>query len=449
MTLTEIQLHKSLNLPFTGQERGGQLGNILAAGAGVANKQRSLRAGMAPSTTQQYAMAQTEYLAWHKDEMKKLSFYDRMINTDNTDSLVFNVALATPSSPSVFLHDTARKSTTFISSFLNPKQFFNAIIGVLSPKALAETSDEVPFGEYTVKDGSSKGDVLATDPAGNPLVTYGSYINSIDPEKNQEYLISTGDIDPETHEPMSEAFKSHMELCVDTPDSYTSLENDKGDCLAKKEITQRFKAQLAYLDLADGIQAEFLPETIGETGTAITPGPNQNKNNIPVDGLTWPLAQSKAEVKSSIGKCLNETTKSICDAGHPYKAHDLFAKPGTQVYAVAKGTVISAKIGGCGHGFGSAFTVQVYDSEKDQTYFYQHMDPSSGGVASGTVVKPGDPIGKVGPSSAACNTSPHLHIDLSGGKGRAACSRLSCSAAVKAKFIDISQGLYKGYEVLN
>jgi sortase A len=63
-------------------------------------------------------------------------------------------------------------------------------------------------------------------------------------------------------------------------------------------------------------------------------------------------------------------------------------------------------------------------------------------------LKPGDKIGVVGPSSAACNTSPHLHIDAIAGKGRASCSRESCSADVKAKFIDISKGLFQGYEVL-
>lgn len=167
-----------------------------------------------------------------------------------------------------------------------------------------------------------------------------------------------------------------------------------------------------------------------------------------VGGTRWPLVESKAQVKSTLGKCYDEALKKICMAGHPYKAHDLFAPQGTQVVAFSKGEVISSKTGTCGHGFGDAFTVQVFDSESNTTYFYQHMDPGAKGVAKGAIVKPGDPIGKVGPTGAACNTATHLHIDASTGRGRVGCSRLSCSAENQAKFKDISSQLFLAAEAL-
>jgi murein DD-endopeptidase MepM/ murein hydrolase activator NlpD len=213
--------------------------------------------------------------------------------------------------------------------------------------------------------------------------------------------------------------------------------------------TEYAKNKAKYPGAGDGIhlngsgyaaKSTFLISQLGPPPTAGTAGVST--------GLTWPLQQSKAQVQSSIGSCLQIAQKSICDAGHPYKAHDLFATPGTPVLSVSSGTVIKAKNGSCGHGFGSAFTVTVYDSVNNATYFYQHMDPNVGGVSTGTVLKPGDKIGVVGASGAACNTSPHLHIDASTGNGRGSCSRQSCPADVKAKFIDISKGLYQGYEVL-
>lgn len=161
-----------------------------------------------------------------------------------------------------------------------------------------------------------------------------------------------------------------------------------------------------------------------------------------VGDTRYPLAMDKSRVISSLGSCYEEGAKKVCHAGHPYLAHDLFADQGTQVVAYAKGEVISAKNGTCGHGTGSAFSVQVYDSEADTTYFYQHMDAAVGGVSEGQQVKPGDPIGKVGNTGAACDTPPHLHFDAAKGRGRPPCSRLSCPTENKAKFQDISSQLF-------
>jgi murein DD-endopeptidase MepM/ murein hydrolase activator NlpD len=620
MGYLDAYVQKQLTLPFTGQEKGGQLGDILVAGAGASNKQRSLSAGMVPATPQQYAAAESEYIAWRDTQFKNLSFKERIFNSEHPNNLAFNLALASPTSATDFANKTKDASVSLASSVLNPGKYIGLLGNIFGGKVSAEEDDYVPYETYTLNGSNGDKTELVTDPAGNLQVIMRSDIEAIDPEPNMDSLVAEGQVNPQTALPIDGTpFDRHIKNCVENPDLLSQIEEeDEFDCLAKKTETKRFKAHLAYLDTRDAFEAEFFPEdidtpsaadsaaigsgnnkvytvgdsltvgmrdagglrdkftaagwdstdieaTVGErteqaiakvtadkaivaqAGTvvvmlgtnqstgyadkikqmidtirAINPTANivwmnartdkqdyaadnaslllqslalkfkvidwsteyaKNKAKYPgagdgihlngsgyaakstflisqlgppptagtagvSTGLTWPLQQSKAQVQSSIGSCLQIAQKSICDAGHPYKAHDLFATPGTPVLSVSSGTVIKAKNGSCGHGFGSAFTVTVYDSVNNATYFYQHMDPNVGGVSTGTVLKPGDKIGVVGASGAACNTSPHLHIDASTGNGRGSCSRQSCPADVKAKFIDISKGLYQGYEVL-
>ncbi len=619
MGYMQAYVQKQLTLPFTGQEKGGQLGDILVAGAGASNKQRSLSAGMVPATTQQYAAAEGEYIAWRNEQFKNLSFKEKLLNPEQPNNLMFNLALATPTSVTGLVNSSKDASVSLASSVLNPGRYLSTLGNLFTGRVSAEVGDEVSYDTYTLNGSNGKKTDLATDPAGNLQVIMRPDIEAIDPEPNSDALIADNQIDAQTLLPIEgSAFARHVENCVENTDILTQIEeSDESDCLAEKQQTKQFKAHLAYLDTTDAFEAEFFPEdidtpsaadsaaigsgnnkvytvgdsltvgmrdagglrdkytaagwdstdieaTVGDrteqaitkvtvdsaivaqagtvvvmlgtnasTGYAekikqmvdtirgINPTANivwmnsrtdkqdyaadnsslllqslalkfkvidwsseyaKNKAKYPgagdgihlngagyaakstflisqlgpppaagagvSAGLTWPLQQSKAQVQSSLGSCLQIAQKSICDAGHKYKAHDLFAAPGTPVLAASSGTVLKADKGDCGHGFGSAFTVTVYDSVNDATYFYQHMDPGAGGVAKGAVLKPGDKIGVVGSSPAACNSPPHLHFDAMKGKGRAQCSRDACSADVKARFIDISKGLYQGYEVL-
>lgn len=166
---------------------------------------------------------------------------------------------------------------------------------------------------------------------------------------------------------------------------------------------------------------------------------------VRVGNLVFPLRVTKTEIEGSLGGCLDKSAKRICIAGHPYKAFDLFSPESTEVRAATDGKVVSAKIGTCGHGFGSAFTAQVYNEAEGRTYFYQHMSDTSGKVTKGQTIKAGDVIGSVGGSEADCGTSPHLHFDAVTGNSRPACSRLSCSEDKKKLFIDIGAELYTSY----
>lgn len=455
MILTQLHIEKSLALPVTGQEKGGELDSILFAGGGVANKQRSLRAGMVPATTEQYAQAEAEYIAWKRNDLKQQSFFARILDIDNPDSAAFKTASKMPLGLPNALGEARGYTADTAVALLNGSYFSKSIAYTLGEKAYA--SEDVSYDEYSLETGPNAGQKLAVDFAGNPQVILRDDIANIDPEENIQFLIGSDDIDGATLEPKSERFRDHIANCVDSVDIISRMEFPDGspmdpsqDCLAQNPITVRFKAHLAYQDLVDGLEAEFLPEEI-DTGTGADSADSTGGGTatIPQEGLAWPLIQSKAQAESNLGGCLNRVSQTICQAGHPYDAHDLFAPQGTQVVAAAKGEVISARTGSCGYGFGSAFTVQTYDSASNITYFYQHMDPNAGAVRVGMTVNPGDPIGRVGSTTAACNTPSHLHIDATSGRGRPACSRRSCTDEARARFLDISGALYKGYEVLN
>ncbi len=283
MTLTEGYVQKSLKLPFTGQEKGGALGDILVAGMGAANKQRSLLSGMVPATTAEYAQAQTEYVAWHNDQLKQQSFGQRMFSMDNTDSLLFNVALTLPNSATDAVQHSANRIVSLTSSILNPAAVVQNLASVFVPKAVAASDDEVPFDSYTVKGGDSNGTQLATDPAGNLQVIMRSDIAAIDPDENIRALVSSGDIDADTLQPKDDsALAKHIANCVESPDLLTKIESNEDDCLAKQDQTKRFKAYLAYMDMIDGLSADFVPEDIDAGASNAATQPTQTSQNQPV-----------------------------------------------------------------------------------------------------------------------------------------------------------------------
>ncbi len=273
MILTQMHIEQQLALPVTGQETGGELSSILLAGGGTANKQRSLDAGMVPVTTQQFASMEADYLAWQKEERAKDSLFERYLDTNNTESLAFKFATTLP----IGLENLASSA---------PNLFAGGITGflgggfagtILSPTVYAD--DQVEYGSYTIDGGYMDGKEIVTDFAGNPEVMMRPDIEvyALDPN-NVDYLITYGHIDAENLQPKSEEFKDHYINCVQNTDIISPIEfNDesevKNDCLANLDLTRRFKGHLAYLDLIDGLEAEFFPEEIGEsTGVSSTPG---------------------------------------------------------------------------------------------------------------------------------------------------------------------------------
>lgn len=267
MALTQLHIDKTLALPVTGQEKGGELGSILTAGEGAANKQRSLAAGMVPATSQQYSEAEAEYLAYKNEELGKRSFFARIFDLSSVDSLAFQTIMSQPLGLEGYA-TTLRSYVADFGSMLLGGGFIKNFTNIFNGKAVAAVGDELSYDEYKLEKGKYEGQSLAVDFAGNPLVIMRSDIAAIDPKENIDNLVASGDIDPDTYEPLSEQFRNHVVNCVDNIDILSRIEfeddasSPEKDCLAQNPVTVRFKAHLAFMDMMDGFEAEFTPGAI-------------------------------------------------------------------------------------------------------------------------------------------------------------------------------------------
>ncbi len=266
LTLLQFYAEKATTLNFTGQEKGGELGDILTAGAGTMNKQRGLQSGMVPATDEQYAAANTQFIAEKKADQKTQSFYTRVFDYNNLDSVAYQTASKIATMPygvegaGTLVTNSVNMAVSILSK---PFAIFGSLGGVLSGNVSALNSDEIPFETY-----NAKGKSLATDPAGNLLPVMRDDILNVDPEENVKFLINSGDIDPTTYQPVSGGrFEEHVKNCVEGVDTISVIENEdqtdpQYDCLATQAITVRFKAHLAWLDMQDGLDAYLFPEEI-------------------------------------------------------------------------------------------------------------------------------------------------------------------------------------------
>lgn len=362
MAFISMYAERSLTLPVTGQEKGATLGYLLPSGAGAMHKQRNLEAGMVPATETQYAQAQQEYIAWKKEQNKNKSFYARVLDYENYDSLTFNLAslaMTTPTTPRAIGLSVGNSLTRISSLLANPAKIISTVANsTLSDKTYAQASDEVSFGTYTVEGG----DTLATDPAGNLLPVMRTDVENIDPEANIEWLTREGQIDPETLEPKDE-FARHYENCVANIDTLSILENEdqnkpEYDCLAKKSRTVRYKAHLAYLDLLDGVDAWLFPEEIkssaggsdsggtGPGGVPPTPGQKATKE-VDTSGLSCAGTPSSERIVEIVGG----VKRKLCDYGTIRSVDASWSQSVSSMIAAATADGISLGPGG---GFRSA-----------------------------------------------------------------------------------------------
>lgn len=273
MTYMQLYAQKSMMLTFTGQEKGGQLSDILTAGTGTMEANRSAAAGLVPATPQQYAAAQQEYFAWKNEEKSKQSFFARVLDYNNPDSLAFNGVTAAIGAGSNNTTTTVTNLAQSATSLLNGGLFAN-VGSIFGGSASAADSDYIDSDSYTLRDdGKDDGKeiaTVATDLAGNMHYIMRSDIEQIDPEANEDALVASGDIDATTREPTSSAFLDYVASCVDTPDVYSKIEFEHKDCLATKSETKRFAAHLAWLDMNDGLEAEFFPGSIESASASST-----------------------------------------------------------------------------------------------------------------------------------------------------------------------------------
>lgn len=187
----------------------------------------------------------------------------------------------------------------------------------------------------------------------------------------------------------------------------------------------------------------------GETSTSSTAGTvatdcTETNTTQEVAGkvfttVAFPLLDGKNKVDNP-GIFSDGTTDQ---GGHPYIAYDIYAPAGTKVVSMTDGVVTNTS-----YSSSLGQSVTVYNEKSGLAIYYTHMAPGTQ-IGKGKSVKPGDSLG----SLASVKLFPdinvdHLHIDASQGKYRVACSRDSCSAEAKSKFVDIGPDLFGAWEAL-
>jgi murein DD-endopeptidase MepM/ murein hydrolase activator NlpD len=104
---------------------------------------------------------------------------------------------------------------------------------------------------------------------------------------------------------------------------------------------------------------------------------------------------------------LEDTFNDARGTERRHKAIDILAPKGTQVFAVADGTIVklfNSKPGG--------LTVYQFDTSEKFAYYYAHLDRYAADLKEGMALKRGDLVGYVGASGNADPDTPHLHFAI-------------------------------------
>ena len=238
---------------------------------------------------------------------------------------------------------------------------------------------------------------------------------------------------------------------VDELNTLINQLNTKKQELATKQTdlaTQKTKLQEQYaviqvqyasekdegLDIADQIsEKKKLIKMYQDRGCSMNQDINTCTNAAAVDGWTYPL------------KHFYQTSNYGWDENRYHYAVDLGVSEGTSVYAVANGTVVSAKVGtnGCG-----GMIIQIRHNYNGSNYVSLYMHLIDSYVKMGDVVSGGQLIGTSGggPIEVAkwgdqCTGGAHLHFTMSAGPNLIGYSSQQGSTFNPVRFFPAMKGI--------
>lgn len=305
--IAKIQAEKQLYMAIHAQEQGGVAGQLLGGSSESINESATLLRGYTPATVEEYSAAAKEFAMAEHEEMKNRSVFDRYFNVYAQNSLANQAAVTVAMGAGADIGTGLRNTTSTLARLpsFTPRIISSLFVPLTSA---AGTDTEVAFDTYTTKgDFATK---LAVTPTGS-LLPLLKFTDKFDPLENKAYLINEGHIDATTGEPKSDTFKAHMENCVEGLDILSPIEEsgssespDK-DCLAKLELTQRFKAYLAWRFANGAEDNAYFPEEVGQEDTTTnnftspdTTGPTAAPINAEgLNGYTIPCQGLQAAVK--------------------------------------------------------------------------------------------------------------------------------------------------------
>lgn len=128
------------------------------------------------------------------------------------------------------------------------------------------------------------------------------------------------------------------------------------------------------------------------------------------NGFVFPLITTQALIKKGSVNDSGQTAiwcyQAPTSCHHDYPAADIHVNPGTVVVAAIGGKVVKADPN-CPNNC----AIQIKGTDQN-LYYYAHMGGNSITVKNNDIVQPGQAIGKVGLSSDAEGTAPHLHFNI-------------------------------------
>ncbi len=150
------------------------------------------------------------------------------------------------------------------------------------------------------------------------------------------------------------------------------------------------------------LSARILSPTIPASSLALTvtpPSPARFFGTLEGRTLAMPVAGARTiDLRDSFDEARG---------GRRHEAIDILAPRGTRVVAVDEGKVeklFTSKQGG--------LTVYQFDRDGTHAFYYAHLDHYAEGLAEGTYLRRGDPVGYVGTTGNAPPGTPHLHFAI-------------------------------------
>lgn len=105
---------------------------------------------------------------------------------------------------------------------------------------------------------------------------------------------------------------------------------------------------------------------------------------------------------------IDRKTGKVTPHAKPHAGWDLYAKPGTETFAITDGTIVdTADIQGYGH----VVLLEFQFQGRTLYALYAHLK-REGRLAGGTKVREGDPVAHTGVSGNAGGEPPHLHFEI-------------------------------------
>ncbi len=368
-------------------------------------------------------------------EMARIKAAERIgqnpFSIDNPDSITNRLAMVV--APYVFAPTAQANYQNIASIAASPLTLIGGSINQLFTSRV--NALETSYGGQFCADEDYRDMNILTDAYCNPI--YGEQEAVIEspkyePDQVTNFMADNGHVDETTGAPKSDDFQKFIRSCVDgdappSPDgggAEVGEDIDTRDCLkgdktgtaatpaklARSGQTQlaqaaptatvtgddkftMFRMYLMDTDILDGIQKS----ADGTLGAGGADGGGSQVGSAPLNpgAFTWPINPSGA---STISSCMNLTDPS-------YRQHaglDIAAPIGTQIVAVADGTVVfeSKSVGGF------EYYVAIKHANGAITG-YGHNQQNL--VKQGDIVKQGQPIATVG--SRGQSTGPHVHMN--------------------------------------